>query len=654
MYNILILGGNGYIGNKLIDYLLKNSIHKITVIDKCNIDNYFNDSIHYLNYNIKYLTSDFISRFDIIIFLAFSYDNLNSIIENNINNFLFILQNISPKQKFIYTSNSNHNPFFNWSIESIDNLINIFIKKNPLNQIYGLRLGSVNGFSKLFRSDLIINNMIYTAKTNNKIYLSNKNCNKYILGINDLCNVFYTIITNDNNLSGIYDIYSFIESIGNIGIYLSKITNSPIEHKENCYDMLSNSQVTNTDIFCKNFNFNFTDTLESICNDILSNYHLINHINTDTSNYNEYTIISKCNICNSKIISLIDYGYQPLNNKYTKYHNSLDKNPFHLLVENKYPLHLYFCENCFHIQLNYNIFPKFINYNYPLIQIDTKKYQLKNNKVLFIDFIPINNKDVININSLEILNNPCILDQLKIKYNNFDIILIQNTFHYLNNYKNILQKIKNLMHYTSRVYIQTKKITLKYPFFNLSHTDFNFFNSKSMNLLCKNNNLILNNVFFDQNCYIFEITNKLSPDSNTYSIIDDEFNDNIYNINLYKSFNLNCIKYKNKLQNILFDYKLQNYNIIGFNLSFENNVLLNFSNIDNKIIDFIIDEDIYKYNLFTPGSNILITSIDSFKDISQNTVIIINTNDSIHQIYNKINNKKNITYININDCSLSI
>ncbi len=68
MKNILIIGGNGYIGSLLIKSLSKNNNYKITSIDINNTIKY--DDVIYINDRYENLNKDFYDNFDSIILLA--------------------------------------------------------------------------------------------------------------------------------------------------------------------------------------------------------------------------------------------------------------------------------------------------------------------------------------------------------------------------------------------------------------------------------------------------------------------------------------------------------------------------------------------------------------------------------------------------------
>ena len=59
---------------------------------------------------------------------------------------------------------------------------------------------------------------------------------------------------------------------------------------------------------------------------------------------------------------------------------------------------------------------------------------------------------------------------------------------------------------------------------------------------------------------------------------------------------------------LLRKYKKLGKKIHGYGASTKGNVLLQYFNIDNKLIDFIAERNKNKFNLYTPGTNIKIIS----------------------------------------------
>ena len=727
MSKILVIG-SGYIGSRLIETL--KELYTITVVDSNK--NFLPENTTCINAMYQDLPESFFAEFDVIILLGAqgsvsNSGDLDTVFDNSIVNFKNLIKVIQPHQKFIYASSSSvygktenttaqesdnfgepYN-YYDFGKQTIDNLAKLYFKDTHC--WYGLRFGTVNGFSYNLRNDLMINSMVFNAKKNGKIFVTNKDIHRPILGINDLCKGILSIIKDTNkNTSGIYNLNSFNSTVDTIATHIANKCNVPLEYSDvnekivnfklqtKAYDFTINS-----DKFSSVFNFTFTDTLDSIIDDLLLNWHNIKIIKNRLQKF-DYKIINKCRICQNNIIELLDLKSQPLANDYST-STSITK----------YPLKLMYCNNCFHVQLNVVVNPDilFKNYIYTSGTSDTLKeyfnnfalciliryayynqYKLKpNTDLVELKILDIACNDTSQLQAFETIAIKCGLkltrvgvdpaeniyntiskhtnndiyceffsqetvDKLKMKYTDFDIIIAQNVFAHIDDPGHFLGLTKQLMNKSSMLFIQTsqKNMIKNSEFDTAYHEHLSFFNTFSMNLLCKQANLFLNRC--DQapihgTSYIFEIldskTNKGTEENNINEQLYNEINDKLYCQELYKKYSINCILYRNKFHNKILEYSLQNKKIIGYGSTAKSNVLLNFCGLSSNEIDWIIDENVLKQGLHTPGSNILIRDINSLQEITTNTVIIVFAWNFFEEIKNKIaTHVTNVTLLNIN------
>jgi 2-polyprenyl-3-methyl-5-hydroxy-6-metoxy-1,4-benzoquinol methylase len=549
--------------------------------------------------------------------------------------------------------------------------------------------------------------MTFNSKKNGKIFVSNHSVNRPILGINDLSKAILAIIfKGKKELSGVYNLNSFNATVYEIASKVSRMCNVPCEDMKqgqgtqivnfklqtNSYDFKIHSNK-----FIKNFQFKFHDTLVSITQKLLDNWDNIeNYQNRLDDKFLSYKLIDKCRVCGTKTQSLLNLGDQPLANNYTKYHETLDYNPLHLNVEENFPLHLHYCNSCFHTQLNCVVTPEKLFKNYLYVSGTSKTLQnffhefavatlfmqcevddLTEIKILdiacndgsqldaFRNFVgnieshvtvttvgidPAENiyKDISSHKSehdiyCEFFTQSTV-DKLKQKYGKFDIIIAQNVFAHIDYPNDFLNYTNQLMHSNSSLYIQTsqKNMILQNQFDTAYHEHLSFFNSNSMNILCQNNNLTLNNIHEHEihgTSYIFEITKSQSDCSNVAEILQKEFDEGLYANPTYQFYNLKCLQYKNNFSNKVIEYKLQNKQVVAFGSTAKSMTVFNFCKITNEHINFMIDENTLKQNLFTPGSNILVCPISSLKDISEECVILITAWNFYNEIKEKIQHK---------------
>ena len=301
MKKILLIGGNGYIGS-FLSLNLKDK-YDIKIVDL----NWFNDSDD--EYDFKNLTDSYVKEFDAVLLLAghssvkmCDTDMLSSF-NNNVDNFIKLISKLNESQKFIYASSSSvyghtgnsivdetykgfePNNYYDLSKQIID----MYVTKNDINY-YGLRFGTVNGWSPRLRSDIMINAMVNSAKNDGHIKLYIKDIMRPILGIKDLCNAIEAIIDCDVDKRGIYNLASFNNTSEGIANGVSSIMNMPVvEYNVSDLEKITNVKLQTTAYnfaidsskFENEFDFKFNETIESITKSLVDGFE-----NCDKTNRN--------------------------------------------------------------------------------------------------------------------------------------------------------------------------------------------------------------------------------------------------------------------------------------------------------------------------------------------------------------------------------
>ena len=112
--------------------------------------------------------------------------------------------------------------------------------------------------------------------------------------------------------------------------------------------------------------------------------------------------------------------------------------------------------------------------------------------------------------------------------------------------------------------------------------------------------------------YVIGRKNQHSISNRVNSILDDEKKNNLDNISSCLNFKKNCEISKDKIKNILLEYKKNEKKISGYAATSKSTTILNYCGIKNDVIDFICDTTPEKIGKFSPGTHIPIVDISHF------------------------------------------
>ena len=100
----------------------------------------------------------------------------------------------------------------------------------------------------------------------------------------------------------------------------------------------------------------------------------------------------------------------------------------------------------------------------------------------------------------------------------------------------------------------------------------------------------------------------------------------IYNYNSLrkiKNFYTDCLKHKKILRKLLVNLKNEKKKVYGYGASTKGNVILQFCNINNKILGSIGEINKFKFNKYTPGSKIKIISENNLKKYRPDYLLVL-------------------------------
>ena len=358
-----------------------------------------------------------------------------------------------------------------------------------------------------------------------------------------------------------------------------------------------------------------------------------------------YKKIKKCRICNSKKINFFfNLGKLPPA-------NSLKKN----INENipLVPLGLVYCKKCETVQLSDTVNSKYLFSNYVWVtgtSNDAKKYakkfsknslsKIKIKKKAFIFEIASNDGTFLKefkvkghrtlgidpakniakvankkgINTIDSFFNLKMADKIKNKYGNPDLIIARNVIPHIENIHEVINGMSNLISDQGLVVIEfhySKIIQKELHYDSIYHEHLFYFSIKTILKLFKKYSLFPQDIGTSPISggslviYFSKKKKKYSKLLESY-IIEEKKN----KINSFKKWQLFAKKSKENSNNLIkIIKKIKKHNkIFGYGASARSSTLLNYSNIDFKELDFILDKNLLKNNKFTSGTNIKIFS----------------------------------------------
>lgn len=281
---VLIIGGLGYIGSRLSSHLLENG-HALKSVDLA----WFGDIKAIPNLRAEYsqLDPSFLQSFSAIVFLAghtsvsTCEEDPEGSLRNNVSNFIQLTGRLNAEQKFIYASSASvYGVASAGAAREADRLepalkqydmhkqtIDSHLSKSNLNY-YGLRLGTVCGYSPVPRDDLIINSMVKSALNDKRVFIANPDARRAVLGLSDLCRAIERLVTSEVRAPGLYNLASFNMTVGEIGRRVARYFHVSTEYGQSTNHY---SFAVDTGRFAEAFSFSFADTVESICGECCRN-----------------------------------------------------------------------------------------------------------------------------------------------------------------------------------------------------------------------------------------------------------------------------------------------------------------------------------------------------------------------------------------------
>jgi len=236
---ILVAGGAGYIGSKLIPVLLEHG-YKIDVVDLLWFGNHLPQNVSVVKKDLFKCQPEDLKDYDQVIFLAgLSNDpmaefdpSMNFIFNGALPSYTAYIAKKAGVKRFIYASscsvygytvnelydeNSPVTCGYPYGISKLQGERGVLQLQDEDFSVIALRQGTVCGYSPRMRLDLIVNTMFRFAMADRKITINNPSIWRPILDIRDAATAYLRAIQADYSLSGVYNIASGNYTVGQVG-----------------------------------------------------------------------------------------------------------------------------------------------------------------------------------------------------------------------------------------------------------------------------------------------------------------------------------------------------------------------------------------------------------------------------------------------------
>ena len=373
--------------------------------------------------------------------------------------------------------------------------------------------------------------------------------------------------------------------------------------------------------------------------------------------------MTKCRVCaNTDLNMFLSLGQMPLANGFLNSNQINSSEP-------AYPLDVYFCSSCSLVQVIDIVPPEVMFSDYPYVTGTSQT--MKNNLAELCDrasaCISVEKDDLVidigsndgtllsffktsgyrtlgvepasNIaalaseNGIETMqafftNETC--SKILKSHGKAKIVTGTNVFAHVDDINGFINCTKRLLHPDGLLIIEVPYLPDmldKVEFDTIYHEHLSYFSLSALNTLFTNHGMSIVNV--DRltvhggsiRVYISAIGEQRCP--YLEELLDQETTAGILYISIYEKFAANVKDLKSKLRIMLNDLKQAGKRITGYGAPAKGNILLNYCDIDNTVLDCIFDNTPFKQDLFTPGTHIPVVSDATFQQSNPDYCLLL-------------------------------
>jgi len=663
--NAIITGGSGMVGNNIL-FGKKPSSIELNITNKTQVNEYFEKYknvsciIHLVALNLRDSENDPIKAINI---------NINGTIN---------MLNIAKKLNipFIFLSSGAVFSSFNSNMKFCENT-----EPSP-NCIYGSTKYTAENIALTYDKTILIrtgwlfggnqkSHFKFVEQTYNNMINDNKAicCNDFYGSttyVVDLINKMKELISN--NMYGIHHVVNDGISTGaDVGELIASLLHksSTLIDKRTFHDVPnSGPKRSSTEVIITNNSFNRLRDWQSALTEYISLLQTRHSINTvSIKNIEKYWMKrNRCRLCNSVNINIF-YNLEP-----TPPANHFVNEPIN---QEKIPLDIAMCYECKHIQLMQILEPAFLYSHYFYVSstsIGMTKH-LKDSVINFTKLLDLNKiANILEIGAndgvciKELLDNgfenvlgidpasnihsrhnlPIICDffgsnskkLIQDKYKNFKLIY---AFHCLAHIEDIQDVFKTIYELLENDGVFIMEVGYFYEVFRtkqfdvIYHEHIDYHTCTAMDRFAKSNSLYLfnvieNNIQGGSIQFYFSKNKDVEINQSIDIAIRKESRIELFNNNILSKWKLSIETICLDMNYIINSFVNSGRKIAAYGASAKSTTFLHQLKISSHIIKYIVDDNIYKQNLYSPGLNIPIKSADELSLNKVDYIIILSCN----------------------------
>ncbi len=349
------------------------------------------------------------------------------------------------------------------------------------------------------------------------------------------------------------------------------------------------------------------------------------------------------------------------------------------IKQKKYPLELFFCEECNHLQLTEIVDPVELFENYVYVSGTSKVFvnHFKNYaKDVVKIYKPRKDKYILDIGSndgtllkffknmgysvigvdpaKEIANKACedgiktindffnlqTAKKIKNEYSEASLITANNVFAHCDDLRGITQAVSSLLCPNGLFVFEVSYLVDVYQktfFDTIYHEHLSYHTVTPLIKFFESNQMTLIDVFRVNThggsirCVVKNCSDNSQINDSVWSFVDLEKSLNFSIRDTFINFSKKIEVRKNELYDLLLKLKSNNKTIAGFGAPAKATTLMYEFGLDNDILDFIVDDSPLKQGLYSPGLHIPIFSSSSIETFKPDYLLILawNFSDSI-------------------------